>query len=210
MVRIDGWLREGWEIYKRDWGTFSIAALLVLILGGISATFLLGPMMVGWFMLAFRAMRGQSAGVGDVFSGFQKFLPAFLATLIYVVGLGIQTTLGTMHAALASLYAVIVLPVLHALFFFGVWPLIADREMEIGEVIGTAWNRIQPNLLMFWLCGLLYTIVVLLGLLACCVGAFVTSAVVGLAGAVAYRDLFGLSGATGEGAQADSAPPPQP
>jgi len=69
-----------------------IILLLILIAGNylltISGNVLLGPFILGAYKIALRISRNQNTDLSDILSGFEYFLPAFLANmLIHVMAL---------------------------------------------------------------------------------------------------------------------------
>lgn len=74
--------KEGWELVKdRYWLFFGITAVGML-LGGLFAIVLMGPMMCGIFICYFEYQRRRPVEFGMLFKGFDDFLPAFLVQLI--------------------------------------------------------------------------------------------------------------------------------
>ena len=69
-----------------------VILLLILIAGNslltISGNVLLGPFILGAYMIALRIARNQNTELADILSGFEYFLPAFLANiLMHVIGM---------------------------------------------------------------------------------------------------------------------------
>jgi uncharacterized membrane protein len=69
-----------------------IILLLILVAGTylltISGNVLLGPFLLGAYKIALRIVRNQNTDLSDILSGFEYFLPAFLANiLIHIVAL---------------------------------------------------------------------------------------------------------------------------
>ena len=83
-------LSGAWGTFKKNILTHVVCTLLVMVVAGISAGLLVGPMVVGYMRLIERESRGEAVQIGDVFRGFDDFVPAFVAGLIssLVVSLG--------------------------------------------------------------------------------------------------------------------------
>ena len=83
-------LSGAWGTFKKNVLTHVVCTLLVMVVAGISAGLLAGPMMVGYMRMIERETRGEAVQIGDVFRGFDDFVPAFVAGLIssLVVSLG--------------------------------------------------------------------------------------------------------------------------
>ena len=89
MVKIGDWLSEGWALIKEDIVTFAVAALLAGLIGSVTGGICAPPLSVGILMMIGSRMRGEPVAIGDVFKGFQKFGPAFLAALLVSVVIGV-------------------------------------------------------------------------------------------------------------------------
>jgi hypothetical protein len=212
-------LRSGWALIKDNFWLF-LGIDLVGVLIGSAAPFgvLLGPMMCGIYLCFFRTMRGQQPSFNRLFDGFQYFLPSFIATLFMmvpgiVVGVGsyiammiLMFSIGFMQpqgqppdgSTMALFFGVIfgmflfimVLSIaLHALFFFA-YPLIIDRQLTGPQAVMTSIRACFGNL--GGLLGLLIltTLLSMVGLLACYVGAFFVLPISFAANACAYRQVF--------------------
>jgi hypothetical protein len=80
------WSRS-WQLFQANAITFILASLLVTVLSVVSIGILIGPLSIGYIELVRKAGRGETIAVGDVFRGFDFFLPGFLATLL--IGLAV-------------------------------------------------------------------------------------------------------------------------
>jgi len=103
---LGGCISRGWELVKSNLGLLFVGTLVyVLIEGAIGAVaqipligaaasianfIIAGPMMGGVFYLFLRAIRGEPAEIGDIFSGFRRaFAQLFLATLVQGLLIGL-------------------------------------------------------------------------------------------------------------------------
>jgi hypothetical protein len=238
-VKIGDWLREGWELVKDEWLTFSVAGLLVMLVGGGACGILLGPMMIGLYRMCFRRMRREPVQIGDVFQGFESFATGFgvwglmfLATLPFIAirmaaqfggQMLIQQQAGSGSGS-GSQY----LPLLMIVQFAGIaiqaigqvavqtiWLFAFQRATDRPTIssmdaIRDSYEMVKRAPVMFVLCAVVFGIVQGLGVLACCVGSFFTYALVAMAGACAYRDCFGLAAAPQPAYYPPVAPPPPP
>jgi hypothetical protein len=99
---IGGCIRRGWELVKGDFGVLVGGFLLYfLIIFGLASLsnipsigrifsligfIITGPLLGGLFFLYLKAIRGGSAGVGEMFAGFQRaFLQLFMGHLVRAV-----------------------------------------------------------------------------------------------------------------------------
>ncbi len=96
---MGGCISRGWELVKKNMGLLFVGTLVYLliecaigamaqipIIGALAsiANFVIsGPLMGGVYYLFLRAIRGEPAEVGDIFSGFRRaFAHLFLGTLV--------------------------------------------------------------------------------------------------------------------------------
>lgn len=206
-VRTEGWIREGFDLYKNHMGLLILAALLVVVVSVISLGLLGGPMAAGFFWVALRLKDGASPAptATDVFKGFEVFVPTFLFGLVlgvslYIVNqvLGFVPVLGWVAAMLATI-------AIAALVFFAL-PLIVDRRMEFVPAVKASVELVKPVLPQFMLFVFLAGLAGGVGALLCGVGLVLTLPISYCAMAVAYRDGFGGAGEV----TTPPAPPPPP
>ena len=81
-IHLGACLSGGWRLFKRHPVNHVVAWLLVGVVGSISAGLLIGPMLVGYMRMMAKEDRGESTQLGDLFRGFDDFVPAFVAGLI--------------------------------------------------------------------------------------------------------------------------------
>jgi len=142
--------------------THIVATLLVVIIGNVSFGILAGPMMVGYMRLVRIEDEGGKPGIGDVFKGFDDFVPALLAVLVggIIVGVGF------------------VLCVIPGLLIMALVPtaayLVAVGEKDGIEALKRAWQVVKENLVASCLCSLVLAIIGSLGAILCGVGIVIT------------------------------------
>ena len=124
---------EAWRVCSRDAVLFLLAGLIVIFLGGLTLGVLLGPLVVGFIRIVDRRRKGEAATASDVFSGMERFLPAFLATL----AVGLTVILGTFLLVLPGLVAAYL-----AMF---VWHPIALRGVGAGAALFQSFKLIQAH-----------------------------------------------------------------
>lgn len=111
-------LKLGWDTFAKNAVPMIVGILLVAIIGGLSLGICMGPMLIGYNKMLLRAAQGEQIAVGDVFEGFQRFVPALVLFLIMAVAI----TIGMMLLVIPGL-------VLAFMFFFAPWIMAAEEEM---------------------------------------------------------------------------------
>jgi len=192
-VRVDigKWISEGWQALKQDWLVFAVATLVASFLSIVTLTITTGPFLLGLYFMAFKAMRGEKVQVGDIFKGFEFFGLAFLAWVIHAF---VQVAIYGManNTPFLAFVPFAFSPFLHALFAF-IYPLILDRRVDIASALNEAWKVvISRQWLMFWVLGLVLSLLYVAGLLGCLVGSLITAPLAICASAAAYKDIFGV------------------
>jgi hypothetical protein len=182
LDKADGmrWLGQGWEIVKADIGLFAVHALLFLVVSGAIPLILQGPMILGMQYAIMRRMMVGRTEVGDVFKGFNYFLPAMVAGILV-------SLFGSIGFALCLVPGLFVLAALQFPFL-----LIVDKGMDFWPAIETSFEAAKRDWVGYIVFVLLQGLVVTAGVLACCVGVLVALPVIHAATVVAYQDVFGF------------------
>src|ERR1017187_1018418 len=188
-IDIGGCMSRGWELGKKDFWLLVVASFVggiiasgccIPYLGILIALIIGGPMMGGLSALYLKKIRGQPAVFGDAFLGFSTaFVPLMLAKLVS----GLLTGLGFLLCILPGIYL--------AVCWVFVLPLVMDKKIDFWPAMELSRKVVTKH---WWLMlGFLIVcaLVVVAGLLACCVGLFVTSAIAQGALMYAYEDIFG-------------------
>lgn len=205
-IDISRWLSHGWEGIKPNLPMFALATLIVTFLSLITLSVTTGPFLIGLYYMVFKSLRGERVQVADVFKGFEYFGVAFLA---WIVELFIHLSLSGLAEKAPPLGVItfVASPLVMALFAF-VYPLILDRRMDIASALNEAWKTvISRQWLMFWVFGLILTLLPLAGLVFCLIGFFLTAPLAVAMSAVAYRDLFGVRSLPSDSPTASWPPP---
>lgn len=148
----------------------------------------------GMYRVAFKQLKGGEIELRDLFSGGDCFLRMLGATIIIAVIVFVGVLLCIIPGYIA----------MGMLFFTG--PLVVERRLSVFEALGTSWELGKQNILMFTLFALLVGLIAGAGSYACYVGLLATIPLQYTISAIAYRDCFGVPGATSFRAPAPGAP----
>lgn len=177
-------ITKAWELVKPHWlplgGMFFIATAMgaVPYLGACVMLIIGGAIYVGINRAILGMLAGRPPDVGMMFGGFDRLGQALLANLVVAVCVAFGMTL------------CIVPGVILAIMWMFVSLVLAETQLDFWPALKasadlTAGYRWQLFCLM-----LANIVVLLLGLLACCVGVFVAQAVMMTSIALAYRFLL--------------------
>jgi GYF domain 2 len=217
---IGGCISRGWELVKNNfWPVVGITALIMLITVGINQIFglLTRPVinamitehrfspggiliiflttivsapvyavfMAGLLKYYLKLIRGESAGIGDAFSGFG---PSLGQLVLLGLVMNILTIIGYALCIIPGIYLAVA-------WFFSI-PLVIDRQMGFWQALELSRKMVSKHWFMVFGFLLVYGLLVMAGLIACCVGIFVTLPI-GLGALMyAYETVFSPSQAS--------------
>jgi Membrane domain of glycerophosphoryl diester phosphodiesterase/GYF domain 2 len=182
--------------------------ILVSLLGGAVGGVFYG----GLFKYYLKLTRGEPAGVGDAFSGFgPSLVPLALGSLVVgalvflcllpVLALALVTVVPVMAshgspdpkmigllcaAGFVTLFPMIYLQV----SWLFTLPLIIDKQLDFWTAMQTSWRRVNHHWWQVFGLMIVAGLVGALGVLACCVGVFVTLPVNFASLMFAYETIF--------------------
>lgn len=226
------WIGEGWNMFTQRWGMWVvhmlvfalviiaimapiyIIAIVSTIAAGASdqpavppaimflAMLILYPLMLlvvsflaaGMYKTALKQLRGEATSIGDLFSGADCFLRV-LGTLFLV---GILAMIGVVFCILPAF-------IVQGLCFFAL-PLVVERGMGPIQAIQASIEVTKKNWLLFTAFALVLQLIAGAGAILCYVGLLASYPLYFLISTIAYRDVFGVAGASRT--QPYSPPPP--
>ena len=137
----------------------------------------------GFYRTAFKQLRGEPISVSDLFSGGD----IFLRVLGTIIAIGLLTMLG-------ALFCILPAYIVGGLLFFTL-PLVIERDLNIGEALSASYEAAKTNWFMFAVFAFVVSLLASLGAFACYVGMLVTYPLQITITSIAYRDMFGMTGA---------------
>jgi len=190
-IALGDWLYGGWRLYSANWAVMSVGAVLGTFISLCSAGLLAGPILMGMYRMAFKAMKQETPEMSDLFNWEGKFLPAVLAFIIFVVLWYAVSALGSGHEVF-WLLSFVVHPLLHIAFSLTL-PMISEGRSDLAGAINSVGRLIfSKDAVMWWVVGLAFIILSYSGLVACGLGVFITFPWIICAAAVAYASIFGF------------------
>src|ERR1017187_4470740 len=202
-LNIGSCLRRGWALVRSDfWPLVGVTALVLVLWGAagsvgnvshsassteVSAyvlSFLLcGPLVGGLYLHFLKKIRGERVRIETAFSGFSNsFLQLVLAGFVTDV----LMMLGLVCGILPGIY-------LFVAWFFTL-PLVIDKRLDFWPAMRLSRKTISKHWWKFLGFLLVLGLVNLAGIMACCVGFFVTIPVSLAALMYAYEDIFNAPG----------------
>lgn len=181
--RVWGFLGQAWDLVRPHWLVLGGMFFINTAIGwvpyiGILVQFIVGgAIMVGIWRAILGLIDGRAPDVGMMFEGFDRWLDAFLACLVRAI----LTFLG--------LLCLIVPGIILAIMWMFTYPVLAESRADFWQAMKTSAALTEGYRWRLFLLCLASIPVLLLGLLALCVGVFVALAVVFTAFGLAYRFL---------------------
>jgi hypothetical protein len=158
---------------------FSPGGILIVVLANVLAAPVNIILMAGLMKYFLNLVRGESATVGDAFSGFgpmigQLFLLGLVSNLLALIG-----------------YVLCIIP---GIFLQVAWlfalPLVVDRQMNFWAAMELSQKMVCKHWFLVFAFFIVYALVVLAGLIVCCIGIFVTIPIGLAAWMYAYETIF--------------------
>ncbi|MDX2239525.1 MAG: hypothetical protein NW224_02470 [Leptolyngbyaceae cyanobacterium bins.302] len=197
---IGEYFNRGWELFKQYALPFVGFLLLVLIIGGVLSRLpyplglnedrqggivnsIISPILTaGFYIVAFKLAKGQSASFGDFFRGFNNFLPIFLVNLV-----------GSLLIALGLILLIIPGIYLAVAYFFAT-TLVIEKRFDFWTALETSRKLVTKRWFSFLGFGLLLFLLNLGGALLFVVGLLITVPLTFCIIVAAYEDIIGLNG----------------
>lgn len=176
-----GLASKGWDIFKGNVGPLlgGFVVLAALISASAAVYFgpliLTGPLMVGYFKMIRDAAAGRPAQFADLFYGFQNgFLPALLVGLVSQLLIGV----GMVLCILPGLFLAIV--------YWPVYLVLLDGETDFWKAMETSRKLVMDNFVQWIWLHVVMQLMLLAGVLLCCVGVFVAFPIALIMTSLAY------------------------
>lgn len=180
-------IQESFEFYRRNFSTIFLATLVATIGSVVTAGILAGPLSGGLLMLCLKRMRGEQAGVNEVFAYFNKFVPTFLIVAAMWVAMLITVALGTIPV-IGFLFRLAVGPAMGILFILAVG-LIIEQNLEPIAALQQAVRSFMTNPLMIWFYSFVIGLVSGSGAILFLLPIIFTMPLGAIGMAIAYREL---------------------
>jgi uncharacterized membrane protein len=155
----------------------------MMLLSVFTCGVLAGPLWAGLTLIILRVSRKETPEpqIGDVFKGFDYFLPA----LLYVVVLFAASFVLGFIPMIGQVAPLLLLP----LVMFSM-SLIVDKKMEFWPAIQTSFEKAKADYVSLLVLWLVASLISAAGALLCGVGAILTAPFSAIVSVVAYRHLF--------------------
>jgi len=174
------WIGMGWDLVKADMGTYFLMALVFLALNSMVPVILEGPLLAGFQIYCMKKMMNRRADFGDLFKGFNFFVPTLVASLL----ISLFVFAGTLVCIIPGI-------VVAAMYSFA-YLFIVDKRMDFWPAMQASHAVVKNDYLGFTLFVVAMGLVDLLGVVCCIIGVLIAIPVTVAAITVAYKELVGF------------------
>ena len=190
-VKFIEWIEEGFNLYKNNFGTLVVAAIIALVLTTITIGILAGPMLAGLVLITLQLLRKErpEPEPGKVFRGFHYFLNAFLFLLIWGIAILVGSLILQIFPLIGQVLSVFFVYAAQAFLMFGIF-LIVDKQMNFWPASMESIQTVKTNFWPFLGLSTIASIIGSLGGIALGIGIVLTIPIQVCILAVAYRDVF--------------------
>jgi hypothetical protein len=190
-VKIGKWLEEGFTLYKNNFKTLVLAAIIGLVLSTVSIGILAGPMIAGLIIMTLQLIRKEDPKpeAGAVFRGFGYFLNAFLFTVIWGIVIVVGSLLVGWFPIIGQLLSLFFVYAAQAFLMFGLY-LIVDKQMNFWPASQESMHTVKTNFWPFFGLAAIASIIGSIGALAFGIGVVLTIPIQICILTVAYHEIF--------------------
>ena len=193
-VSIGKWIEAGFNLYKDNFITLVLAALIGLVLSMVSIGILTGPMLAGLIIIVLQLLRKEEPKpeAGAVFRGFSFFLDSFLFTIIWGIAILIGSLLVGWIPMIGQLLSLFIVYAAQAFLMFGLY-LIVDKQMPFWSASQVSIQTVKTNFWPFFGLAAIASIIGSVGALAFGIGLVLTIPIQICILAIAYQEIFNPS-----------------
>lgn len=213
VIRPVECMKEGWELIKDEYWLFLGITFVGMLVGGIIPLGLgIGAMFCGIYYVLLQKMNGRRVEFGDLFKGFNYFVPTLVTSLIVIIPsiIAVFVLYGSVIAlffavmasqneamlvgALATVFVEViilwlVLGSLHALVMFA-YPLIVERNLNGVDAFKLSAKAVWANLSGVVGIILLEFVMGIVGYMVLAIGVYFVLPIMFAGVLVAYRKVF--------------------
>lgn len=180
------WIGAGWSLVKEDIPVYAALALVTFLLGSMVPFIIQGPLTAGFFIYCMKHTLRRRAEFADLFTGFNFFVPALVASLVI-----------TLFVSIGTLFCIIPGIVLAASYKF-TYLFIVDKRMDFWEAMEASRAVVRNDYFGFSMFLVALFFLNVLGAICCLVGMLVTIPISVAAVTVAYQEIVGFEQRTVE------------
>jgi hypothetical protein len=190
-VKIGKWLEEGFTLYKNNFKTLVLAAIIGLVLSTVSIGILAGPMIAGLIIITLQLIRKEDPEpeAGAIFRGFSYFLNTLLFTVVWGIVIVVGSLMVGWFPVIGQLLSLFFVYAAQAFLMFGLF-LIVDKQMNFWPASRESIHTVKTNFWPFFGLAAIASIIGSIGALAFGIGVVLTIPIQICIITVAYHEIF--------------------
>jgi len=161
-------------------GQFRAGVAHFVLVNSVASIVTQGPLQTGFHLHCMKRLFNRRSDIGDLFKGFDFFLPAFVASLL----IGIFVFAGTLLCIIPGL-------VVASMYKF-TYLFILDKRMDFWPAMQASHEVVKNDYFGFTIFLIVMALINILGALCCIVGLLVTIPVSVAAITIAYQEIVGF------------------
>jgi uncharacterized membrane protein len=174
------WISAGWNMVMADMGNFALVSLIFVLVNSCASVVTQGPLQAGFHIYCMKKLFNRRYEIGDLFKGFDFFLPSFVAALI----IGIFVFAGTLLCIIPGL-------VVASMYKF-TYLFIVDKRMDFWPAMQASHEVVKNDYFGFTMFLIVMALINIVGALCCIVGLLITVPVSIAAITIAYQEIVGF------------------
>ena len=198
-VKWGEWIGEGWQMFANQWQGWVLLMLVFVILIMIPVA----PIYV--FVIGAQLAAATNPDIPPESPGVLFFLVMAVMYLVFILGSAFLmrgvflsaaggVILCGILSAIGAVFCILPAFIVAGLFYFTM-PLVIEKEMGVFDAMRASFDRTKGHWFMFALFAFVVSLLAQVGSVACGIGILATFPLFFTINAVAFRDLFGVSGA---------------
>lgn len=174
------WIGKGWALVQSDLMTFAIMGLLFTLIASCVPLIVQGPLAAGFHIAFMNKMITGRTDIGDLFKGFNNFVPNMVAGIL----IGIFVGFGGLLCVIPGI-------MLAAAYSF-TYLLIINKKMDFWPAMQASMDIVKQDWVGFSMFVVVMFFINVIGFMACIVGLLVTVPIGYAAITVAYKEIVGF------------------
>ncbi len=191
QVDLSNWIKDGFDLYKNNFGILLITTLIGAILASVTFGILAGPMSAGILLitLALHDKKEPKPEIGDLFKGFGFFLQSFLLIIVWGIIIFVASVIVGILPLIGFLASLCVQLAANALLMFSLF-LIVEKQMDFWPASMESINMVKTNFWPFLALSVIAGVLGSIGILLLGIGIVFTLPIYFCIITVAYRKVF--------------------
>lgn len=191
QVDLSNWIKDGFDLYKNNFGILLIVTLIAMILASVTLGILAGPMSAGMLLItmAIYDNKEPKPEIGDLFKGFNFFLQSFLFIIVWGILIFVASTILGLIPLIGFLASICLQLAANALLMFSLF-LIVEKQMDFWPASMESINIVKTNFWPFLALSVIAGVLGSIGVILLGIGIIFTLPIYFCIITVAYRKVF--------------------